>query len=74
MVIDTIWDFIKSSQREVADLEGAKSRAIRYHQAIFDGIKNRDEMKAKKAMLAHLNNIEKTVRKYHREKNEKESF
>ena len=75
IVLDTLWDLVKSSQNAVADLKGAKNRAIRYHQTIFDGIKDRDETKAKKAMLAHLNDIGRTVKKYYEARaDEKNNF
>jgi GntR family transcriptional repressor for pyruvate dehydrogenase complex len=57
--IEKIGDLLKSNIALIIQKSTISKRSLRYHQQIFEAIRNRDAYRARKAMAHHIADIEK---------------
>ncbi len=62
--LDAIKDAMYEQVQEIQSLPGAQERALLFHSAMAEAITARDCAKAEKLMLEHMEDVEKTAKRY----------
>lgn len=62
--LDAIKDAMYEQVQEIQSLPGAQERALLFHSAMAEAITARDCAKAEKLMLRHIEDVEKTAKRY----------
>ena len=62
--LDAIKDALYEQVQEIQSLPGAQERALLFHSAMAEAITARDCAKAEKLMLRHIEDVEKTAKRY----------